>query len=83
MIELTFYSTTHCHLCDEAKTLLANVKDLHDINWTEIEIATDDNLIELYGIRIPVIKRVDNNAEISWPFHENEIIDLIIANESC
>jgi len=79
MIELTFYSTTHCHLCEEAEALLANVKEMYDINWTEIEISTDDNLIELYGIRIPVIKRVDNSVEISWPFHENDIIGLVVA----
>ena len=36
-----------------------------------VEIASDDALVEQYGIRIPVIKEFDR--EIGWPFELEEL----------
>jgi hypothetical protein len=33
-----------------------------------VDITGDDELLEKYGIRIPVLKRVDTGAELGWPF---------------
>ena len=48
-----------------------------DLAWSTIEIAEDPNLLTLYELKIPVIKRVDNSHEISWPFTASQIIQLI------
>ena len=77
MVQLVLYTTSHCHLCEAAEALLINLTKQYDISWMPIEITDDDNLIEKYGIKIPVIKRIDNNAEIYWPFSTKEIISLI------
>ena len=58
------YGTEFCHLCDEAKVILR----LTGIEAGYIDIAADDDLLEKYGIRIPVLKRVDTGAELGWPF---------------
>jgi len=79
MVQLALYSTAHCHLCELAEALLISLTIQYDITWIPIEIADDDNLIEKYGIRIPVIKRIDNYTEIDWPFNKEEIIDFITA----
>ncbi|MFZ3086619.1 MAG: glutaredoxin family protein [Methylotenera sp.] len=79
MVQLALYSTTHCHLCEQAEALLISLTIQYDITWIPIEIADDNNLIEKYGIRIPVIKRIDNYTEIDWPFNKEEIIDFITA----
>lgn len=63
-IGLILYGTEFCHLCDEAKTILCET----GIEAEHIDIAEDDELLEKYGIRIPVLKRVDNGAELGWPF---------------
>lgn len=58
------YGTEFCHLCEEAEAILheLGVAVLH------IDIAADDELLEKYGARIPVLLRVDNDAELGWPF---------------
>ncbi len=63
-IGLILYGTEFCHLCDEAKAIPCET----GIEAEHIDIAEDDELLEKYGIRIPVLKRVDNGAELGWPF---------------
>ena len=79
MKQLVLYTTSHCHLCEQAEALLITLKGQYEINWLPIEISTDDKLTEKYGISIPVIKRVDNQTELNWPFTENDIVMLIKA----
>jgi hypothetical protein len=77
MIKLHLYSTSHCHLCEQAEELLKNIAKLHNIDWLNIEIADDAQLLESYEIKIPVLKRLDNNTELSWPFNAIDIQHLI------
>ncbi len=79
MQQLNLYSTTHCHLCEQAEALLVNLSIQHDIRWQIIEITEDDELLERYGLIIPVIKRLDNDTEIAWPFTSDEIREFISA----
>ena len=70
-MRLKLYTTSNCHLCEQAEQLLKSIKEVQDI--TLIEIAINDDLIELYGTRIPVLQRTDNLAELSWPFNSDEV----------
>lgn len=79
MTQLVLYTTSHCHLCEQALELLIRLKEQYAINWITKEISDDDDLIEEYGIRIPVIQRIDNQSELNWPFSENDIVMLIKA----
>jgi predicted DCC family thiol-disulfide oxidoreductase YuxK len=79
MTQLVLYTTSHCHLCEQALVLLIRLKEQYAINWITKEISDDDDLIEKYGIRIPVIQRIDNQSELNWPFSENDIVMLIKA----
>jgi hypothetical protein len=79
MTQLVLYTTSHCHLCEQALELLIILKEQYAINWITKEISDDDDLIEKYGIRIPVIQRIDNQSELNWPFSENDIVMLIKA----
>lgn len=79
MTQLVLYTTSHCHLCEQALVLLIRLKEQYAINWITKEISDDDDLIEEYGIRIPVIQRIDNQSELNWPFSENDIVMLIKA----
>lgn len=58
------YGTEFCHLCDEAKAILRKT----GIEAEYIDIAEDDDLLEKYGMRIPVLRSKDTGAEIGWPF---------------
>ena len=71
MSQLILYYTEYCHLCDEAEVLL------HASGYGEcykkVEIDDDPGLLALYEIHIPVLKRVDNNAELFWPFDQQQL----------
>jgi hypothetical protein len=74
---LNLYSTSHCHLCEEAESLLINISNQQQIQWECIEIADDSNLLDRYALKIPVIKRIDIDTDINWPFGELDIKNLI------
>ena len=42
----------------------------------EVDISTDEHLVELYGIRIPVVKNSANEKEVGWPFGLEDIASL-------
>jgi arsenate reductase-like glutaredoxin family protein len=77
-VHLNLYSTTNCHLCEEAESLLSSLNNQYNFISTNIEIAEDITLLALYELKIPVLKRIDNNQEICWPFSIDEIKKLLI-----
>jgi hypothetical protein len=79
MKQFVLYTTSHCHLCEQAEALLINLKSQYEISWQLQEISDNDDLTEKYGIRIPVIARIDNQTELNWPFTEHDIVMLISA----
>lgn len=72
-IYLHLYSTSHCHLCEQAETLLKAISKSFDITCLIIEIADDKTLLEHYEVKIPVLKRLDTSSEIYWPFNHKDI----------
>lgn len=75
LIPLKLYSTSHCHLCEEAQAQLENLQLTKQL--TIIDIAEDDALLDLYGTRIPVLQRVDNAEELNWPFNKSQVKALL------
>lgn len=78
-VHLNLYSTSHCHLCEKATALLVSLSDQYDIEWMNIEVTDDLVLFESYGIKIPVLKRLDTNVEIAWPFSIKDIEKFLSA----
>ncbi len=79
MTKLIMYTTSHCHLCEQAEAMLTLLKELYNISWELLEISENEHLIQRYGTRIPVIKHSDNQSELDWPFTEHNIVSLIKA----
>ena len=69
-IKITLYTTLGCHLCELALHLVLQAQQAQgrDLQIVEVEIADDDELMERYGIRIPVLRVAD--AELGWPFND-------------
>jgi len=59
------YTTSGCHLCEQAEVLVSNVLGM---TIRPVEIADDAELLERYGVRIPVLRRWDSGEELDWPF---------------
>jgi RNA binding exosome subunit len=76
-IKLKLYSTSYCHLCEQAEAMLISLENLHPIEWNSIEIMDDESLLGHYGTSIPVLRRVDTNQELAWPFTKQQIEQLI------
>ncbi len=70
IMKLQLYTTLGCHLCEQAESMLQQLDEQADKNfsWEAVEIAVSDAMVENYGERIPVIKRADTEEEIGWPF---------------
>jgi glutaredoxin-related protein len=62
--EFRLYGSGTCHLCDEAEATLRRMGLAADY----IDITGDAELLERYGTRIPVLRRMDSGAELGWPF---------------
>jgi hypothetical protein len=58
------YGNPFCHLCKEAEAILRRA----GITAIRIDVTENQNLYEKYGLRIPVLQRIDNDAELDWPF---------------
>ncbi len=58
-------------MCDEAETLL-HAAGLSE-SFEKIEIDDNPELLERYEIYIPVLKRMDNQQELFWPFDPSEL----------
>lgn len=69
---LILYGTEGCHLCEDAQAVLADI----GLAWRDIDIADDDLLLARYDIRIPVLTRQDNGAELDWPFTREDVLRL-------
>jgi len=52
---LTFLIRPECHLCDDARALVAREAKRAGAMVEEVDVDTDDRLIALYGLRIPVV----------------------------
>ena len=72
MLTLTLFTTSYCHLCEQAIELITEIK--LDKPLVLVDIANDDNLLIQYGERIPVLQRSDNCSELNWPFTRNALI---------
>jgi glutaredoxin-like protein DUF836 len=52
---VVLYARDGCHLCDDARLVIEDVRRTAAFDFSEIDIETDDALVREYGIRIPVV----------------------------
>lgn len=65
---LTLYSTSACHLCELAETLLHE----RGAAFAVVDISDSDELFQRYGMSIPVLQRGDGR-ELNWPFDADQL----------
>ncbi|MDX1754754.1 MAG: glutaredoxin family protein [Marinobacter sp.] len=76
-MELIFYTTAQCHLCELAENLLINTPLSQPIPVEAVDIAQSEALVATYGTRIPVLRRNDTGAELDWPFDRDQLLDFL------
>ena len=78
-MRLTIYSKPGCHLCDDMKSLVHRVVTQHGehaITIDEVDISTDPNLFDRYGLEIPVLL-IDGKKVAKYRVSEGELRRMI------
>lgn len=87
---LYLYTTLGCHLCEQAEDMLGavllhvnrqrSVAGLPPLVLQPVEIAQEHALVELYGLRIPVLRMQDQTRELNWPFDQAGIFAFLMSS---
>lgn len=75
-IELVLYSTSACHLCEQALALIQAVLG-ETVQLREVDISGSEALFQRYGTTIPVLLRPSTGQELNWPFTAVEVLRFL------
>ncbi|MHC8406454.1 glutaredoxin family protein [Pseudomonas sp. TMB3-21] len=70
--ECQLFGTLGCHLCEVAEAMLMEFVE-HGLLVELVDISDREEWVEDYGLRIPVLRRIDTGAELDWPFDEEQV----------
>lgn len=74
---LHLYGTSACHLCEQALAILEEASTQLPFSWIEIDIAENDQLMQRYGVKIPVLQ-ASTGAELCWPFGKADVLTFVV-----
>jgi len=74
--ECQLFGTLGCHLCELAESLLMPFVE-NGLLVELVDIAEDEECAERYGLRIPVLRRLDNGNELDWPFEAEQVVAFL------
>jgi glutaredoxin len=72
MTVVTLYGKPGCHLCDEARSVVATVRRERPFELREVDISSDPSLNKSYGERIPVVE-VDGEEAFEFVVEPEEL----------
>jgi glutaredoxin len=55
MTTVTLYGKPGCHLCEDARAVVEELRATHGFELEEVDISLDAGLYRRYGERIPVV----------------------------
>ncbi|MBU2869755.1 glutaredoxin family protein [Colwellia sp. E2M01] len=88
MNKFNLYGSEGCHLCEQALAICNAVIPAEqlaqiDIINTERVSHEEQTLVELYGVHIPVLEKLEqdssNNSKLFWPFTQAQLTTFVIA----
>ena len=69
---VTLYTRPGCHLCEDARAVVARVCEELGESFVEVDITTDEDLQDRYGEEIPVTL-VDGRQHDFWRVDESRL----------
>ncbi|MES2868373.1 MAG: glutaredoxin family protein [Pseudomonadota bacterium] len=75
--ECQLFGTLGCHLCELAEEVVMPLVE-HGLMVELIDIADSEVSFEAYGLRIPVLQRVDTGEELDWPFDTEQVVNFLL-----
>lgn len=73
------YGREGCHLCEDMIASLRNLQKKIQFEFEVINIDNDENLIQLYGERVPVLFAVEEQKELCHYFLDLEAFNAYLA----
>ncbi|CAH0149819.1 MULTISPECIES: glutaredoxin family protein [Pseudomonas] len=74
--ECQLFGTLGCHLCEIAEAEVMPLVE-HGLLVELVDIADPEDLTDVYGLRIPVLRRTDTGAELDWPFDTAQVVTFL------
>lgn len=78
MNRVVLYSKPGCHLCEDAREVIARVCADLDVGWAEVDIQSDPALFRKFGEQIPVTY-VDGYQHDFWRVDEERLREALAA----
>ncbi|GAA0272328.1 glutaredoxin family protein [Pseudomonas rhodesiae] len=75
--ECQLFGTLGCHLCEIAEAVMMPLVE-HGLQVELVDITDPEDLTEVYGLRIPVLRRADTGAELDWPFDTDQVVAFVL-----
>ena len=76
---VVLYSRAGCHLCDDARAVVAAVAAEHGAAWAEVDVdAGGGTLADVYGELVPVVE-VDGARAGYWQIDADRLRDALAA----
>lgn len=69
MSNFILFGTEGCHLCEEAAQFLTT----QNIAFAQQDIINDEACYERYRLTIPVLHHQTSQAELNWPFDQQQL----------
>ena len=74
--ECQLLGTVGCHLCEIAEAEIMPLVE-HGLLVELVDITDPEDLTEAYGLRIPVLRRIDTGVELDWPFDTQQVVAFL------
>ena len=74
--ECQLFGTLGCHLCEIAEAEIMPLVE-HGLLVELVDITDPEDLTDVYGLRIPVLRRMDTGAELDWPFDTDQVVAFL------
>lgn len=74
--ECQLFGILGCHLCEIAEAEIMPFVE-RGLMVELVDITDPDDLTDVYGLRIPVLRRVDTGAELDWPFESQQLVAFL------
>jgi hypothetical protein len=74
--ECQLFGTLGCHLCEVAEAELLPFVE-HGLLVELVDIIENPAWVDRYALRIPVLRRIDNGAELDWPFEAEQVANFL------
>ena len=79
MARVELITRVGCHLCDEARDVIASVCEYHAISWQTTDVDTDPELAARYSDHVPVVL-VDGVVVSYWFVDADQLISALEAS---